>query len=71
MKTPKIEMLQNVREAHYLPNRSAMPKPDGLYLLRLRTSRLATQLPPARYTIPVMVKDAQKNHAQVVKITHR
>ena len=69
MKTTRIKMLQDVRTVNYLPNRSALPKSDGLYLMRLRSSLLPQELPKGRMIIPVMVRNDNENHAQHVKIT--
>lgn len=71
MKTRKVKTLQNVREVLYLPNRSALPKPGMLYLMRLRSSLLPADPPQTGFVVPVTVKDTRENHAQAVKITHQ
>jgi hypothetical protein len=68
--TPKMKMLQDVRELNYLPNRSALPKPTALYLMRIRPGLLPGDLPRPRLNIPIMVKDTQDDVSQPVKITH-
>ena len=70
MKPKQIKILQEFRELHRPPGRSVSSKPDGLYLMRLR-SRLTVRQPlQPRVFIPVYFKGAEETHAEAVKITH-
>ena len=70
MKTKQIKLLQEVRELHHLPARSAAPQPGALYLMRLRAC--FNQPKPIRTPqfISIAFKEHNQFHAQPVKITH-
>lgn len=69
-KMPKMKSLQEVLAGNYLPSRSAMTKPDELYVINIRPGLIPSELPKPRIVIPILMRDFEDKPAQPVKITH-